>query len=95
MTKFMTVLKLALSGAATFAAFSAFAPPAQAAIEYPWCAQFGSGMDGGGARNCGFVSYEQCMMTARGAGGSCEQNLFYLDQIAKQRQQLRKRSRAE
>jgi hypothetical protein len=48
-------------------------------------------MDGGGGRNCGFVSYEQCMMTARGAGGSCEQNLFYLDQIAKQRQQPRKR----
>ena len=44
-----------------------------------------------GGRNCGFVSYEQCMMTARGAGGWCEQNLFYLDQVAKQRQQPRKR----
>jgi hypothetical protein len=95
MTKFATGFRLALSGAAAFVAFSAFAAPAQAAIEYPWCAQFGSGMDGGGARNCGFVSYEQCMMTARGAGGSCEQNLFYLDQIAKQRQQPRKRSRDE
>lgn len=90
----MTAFRLALSGAAAFAAFSAFAPPAQAAIEYPWW-QYGSGMGGGSARNCGFVSYEQCMATARGAGGSCEQNLFYLDQVARQRQQPRKRSRDE
>lgn len=90
MTKFATGFKLALSGAAAFAAFSASAPPAQAAIEYPWCVQYGSGMGGGDARNCGFVSYEQCMMTARGAGGWCVQNLFYLDQINKQRQHPRK-----
>ena len=32
---------------------------------------------GGGGRNCGFVSYEQCMETIRGMGGFCEQNLFY------------------
>ncbi len=95
MTKFATGFKLTLSGAAAFAALATFVMPAQAAIEYPWCVQYGGGMDGGGGRNCGFVSYEQCMMTARGAGGSCEQNLFYLDQIAKQRQQPRKRSRAE
>jgi hypothetical protein len=84
--------KLALSGTAALTALAAFASPAQAAIEYPWCVQYGAGMDGGGGRNCGFVSYEQCMMTARGAGGWCEQNLFYLDQVAKQRQQPRKRS---
>jgi hypothetical protein len=96
LTRFkVTGLKLALSGAAAFAALSASAPPAQAAIEYPWCVNYGAGMDGGGGRNCGFVSYEQCMMTARGAGGSCEQNLFYLDQVAKQRQQPRKRLRGE
>jgi hypothetical protein len=91
----VTGFKLALSGAAAFAALSASVPPAQAAIEYPWCVQYGAGMDGGGGRTCGFVSYEQCMMTARGAGGSCEQNLFYLDQVAKQRQQPRKRLRGE
>jgi hypothetical protein len=95
MTKFATGFKLALSGAAALAAFFAFAAPAQAAIEYPWCVQYGTGMGGGSARNCGFVSYEQCMMTARGAGGWCEQNLFYLDQVARQRQQPRKRSRDE
>lgn len=83
--------KLTLSGAAAITALAAFTPPARAAIEYPWCVQYGAGMDGGGGRNCGFVSYEQCMMTARGAGGWCEQNLFYLDQVAKQRPQPRKR----
>ena len=86
---------LAPSCAAALAAFAVFAPPAQAAIEYPWCVQYGGGLDGGGGRNCGFVSYEQCMMTARGAGGSCEQNLFYLDQVAKQRQQPRKRPHSD
>jgi hypothetical protein len=35
------------------------------------------------------------MMTARGAGGACEPNLFYVDQAAKQRQQPRKRPRTE
>ena len=91
----MTGFKVALAGAAALAALSSLAPPAQSAIEYPWCVQYGTGMGGGSARNCGFVSYEQCMMTARGAGGSCEQNLFYLDQVAKQRQQPRKRRRDE
>ncbi len=95
MKKLATGLTLALSGAAAFTAFSGAATPAKAAIEYPWCVQYGSGMGGGDARNCGFVSYEQCMMTARGAGGWCVQNLFYLDQVAKQQQHPRKRSRAE
>jgi hypothetical protein len=44
-----------------------------AAIEYPWCANFA---DGAGA-NCGFTSYEQCMLTARGTGGYCAENSFY------------------
>ena len=92
MTKLAIRLKPALAGAAAFAALCAFAAPAQAAIEYPWCVQYGTGMGGGSARNCGFVSYEQCMMTARGAGGWCEQNLFYLDQV-KKRQEPRRRSR--
>jgi hypothetical protein len=90
MTNFTTGLKLALSGAAALAAFSAFTTPAQAAIEYPWCVQY-NGADDGGGRNCGFVSYEQCMMTARGSGGSCEQNLFYLDQVSKSQHLPRKR----
>ena len=43
-----------------------FASPSSAEIYRPWCAQY-YGNNGGGT-NCGFVSYEQCMMTARGAG---------------------------
>jgi hypothetical protein len=72
----MIGIKLTLLGGGALAAANVFALPAQAAIEYPWCVQY-SGEDGGGGRNCGFVSYEQCMMTARGAGGLCEHNLFY------------------
>ena len=67
MTRFHSALLAAV-------AMAALARPA-AAIEYPWCAQYG-GEDGGG-RNCGFVSREQCMETIRGMGGFCEQNLFY------------------
>jgi hypothetical protein len=68
----MTRFNSALFAAIAIAAMAALARPA-AAIEYPWCAQY-SGDDGGG-RNCGFVSYEQCMETVRGMGG--ERNLFY------------------
>ena len=56
-----------------FVAASAYAPRAEA-IEYPWCVYYG--FDQGG-HNCGFVSFEQCMATARGAGGICSQNPFY------------------
>ncbi len=87
MTGFRFALFAALGIAAGVAAIPA---PAQAAIEYPWCAQYGGDENGG--RNCGFVSYEQCMETARGARASCEVNLFYVDQQAKQKPQPRKRA---
>jgi hypothetical protein len=88
----MPGFKFALCAAVAFASLSALAStPAAAAIEYPWCVQYGGGDEGGGGRNCGFVSYDQCMLTARGAGGSCERNLFYEDQQAKQPQHPRKR----
>jgi hypothetical protein len=64
--------------------------PARAAIEYPWCAQYGGGK-GGGGRNCGFVSYEQCMETSRGMGGFCEPNLFYPGSASDTSQSKRKR----
>jgi hypothetical protein len=86
----MTGFRLALSTAFCIALGTAVIPSAaQAAIEYPWCAQY-SGEDSGG-RNCGFVSYEQCMETARGAGASCEVNLFYQDPQVRQKLQPRKR----
>ena len=64
---------IALTALAALAMLALASPVA--AIEYPWCAQYG-GEDGGG-RNCGFVSREQCMDTIRGMGGFCEPNLFY------------------
>jgi hypothetical protein len=43
------------------------------AQNYPWCSNF---HDGAGT-NCGFTTYEQCMGTARGSGGYCDQNTQY------------------
>ena len=86
MPKFKLALFMAVCAAlCAFLAVATMPKAAQAAIEYPWCAQY-SGEESGG-RNCGFVSYEQCMMTAQGAGASCEVNLFYSGQQTKQKQQ--------
>jgi len=46
------------------------------AQNYPWCAIY-SGKAGGGT-NCGFVSFEQCMDTARGLGSFCQPNTQYV-----------------
>lgn len=51
------------------------AAPARAQ-NYPWCAYYGAGEDGGGT-NCGFVSFEQCMATLSGMGGFCNRNTQY------------------
>jgi hypothetical protein len=53
------------------------AAPAAGAQTYPWCAVYGGDMDG--TSNCGFSTLEQCRATISGIGGSCEQNLFYVD----------------
>ena len=37
------------------------------AQNYPWCAQYGTGM---GGMNCGFISFAQCMATVSGIGGN-------------------------
>jgi len=53
------------------------ASDARAATEnYPWCALYSAG-DDGGAQNCGFTSYEQCMATVTGMGGMCQPNTLY------------------
>jgi Protein of unknown function (DUF3551) len=49
--------------------------PAQAQ-NYPWCEYLSSSDDGGG-RNCGFISFEQCMESARGSGSDCRINTLY------------------
>jgi Protein of unknown function (DUF3551) len=63
---------LVLSG---LLAVTLLAPTASHADPYKWCAQY-SGM-GGGGRNCGFVTLEQCQATVSGIGGFCEINTFY------------------
>jgi len=56
---------------------AAIAPRSALAEVYrPWCAQYYD--SNSGTTNCGFVSYEQCMATARGAGAWCVQNPWYL-----------------
>ena len=46
------------------------------AQNYPWCAIYGGGSAGGG-RNCGFNTFEQCLATISGIGGTCQQNTTY------------------
>jgi hypothetical protein len=42
---------------------------------YPWCAVYGGRF--GGASNCGFSTWNQCMATVSGIGGFCQRNSFY------------------
>jgi Protein of unknown function (DUF3551) len=46
------------------------------AQNYPWCAIYSSGATGG--TNCGFITFEQCMETARGLGSLCQPNTQYV-----------------
>jgi hypothetical protein len=51
--------------------------PAASEIYRPWCAQY-YGVGSSGTKNCGFTSYQQCMMTATpGSGAWCVRNPFY------------------
>jgi Protein of unknown function (DUF3551) len=57
-----------------FAAIVCFKKPA--AADGPWCVVYDGG-EGGGATNCGFSTYQQCLATSAGAGASCEPNTMY------------------
>jgi hypothetical protein len=54
-------------------ALAAWDPRPAAAENRPWCFQD----TGKSATSCSFISFEQCMETARGLGGSCKQNPSY------------------
>ena len=41
---------------------------AQSAYDYPWCAVY---TKTSGAMSCYYTSYQQCMATMRGIGGTC------------------------
>jgi len=60
------------------------------AQNYPWCAQY-SGRALGGAMNCGFVSFAQCMATVSGIGGFCVQNTMYQPPQQRPRKKTRKK----
>jgi hypothetical protein len=45
------------------------------AQNYPWCAYYAVGDE---ARNCGFVTYEQCRETVSGIGGICMRNTQFV-----------------
>jgi hypothetical protein len=53
---------------------------AQTLYDYPWCAAYSSR-----TKNCGFVTFEQCLATISGIGGFCERNPFYRPRPAKKR----------
>jgi hypothetical protein len=71
----MHVMRLVLVLAAVAAPALLTPLPARANVEYPWCAVYSG--DAGGASNCGFTTWQQCMATVSGIGGSCEPNQFY------------------
>jgi hypothetical protein len=56
---------------------TATASVAQAAVYYPWCVYYGTPVSD--VYNCGFVSWSQCMATARNAGGFCQPNPAYFE----------------
>lgn len=65
-------MRLLVLSAALFAGLIADIRPSAAEVIYPWCARYGWS-----TRNCGFVSFDQCLMTVRGRGGFCERNALY------------------
>jgi hypothetical protein len=62
---FVSALLAAIAGISTHAD----------AQNYPWCAYYTVGDE---ARNCGFVTYEQCMANVSGIGGYCARNTQYV-----------------
>jgi Protein of unknown function (DUF3551) len=57
-----------------FAVVVCFEKPA-AAQNRAWCAYYDFGQDG--ATNCGFSTFQQCLATVSGVGGSCGPNPQY------------------
>ena len=66
-------MRLLLIIVGAFAAIICIEKPAEAQ-SYPWCAD---GNYKGGATNCGFVTFQQCLDTVRGSGGSCGPDPMY------------------
>jgi hypothetical protein len=67
-------------------AFALWPAQGSAAPTYPWCAHY---MMANGPRSCGFVSFEQCLATVRGIGGTCNRNPDYDEPQAPRRRAQR------
>jgi Protein of unknown function (DUF3551) len=48
------------------------AQPSAAMVLYPWCVWYGPDTS-----NCGFTSFQQCLLTASGNGAFCRPNAWY------------------
>ena len=74
-------MKAALSLFGVLFVTAAIGTPAHA--DGPWCAYY----DGhfGGASNCGFYTYQQCLATISGIGGWCQPNTMYAPPPARHR----------
>jgi hypothetical protein len=68
-------MRLLLIIVGAFAAIVCIERPAEAR-DYPWCAYYNF-RHGGGATNCGWETFEQCLATVKGIGGSCGANPMY------------------
>ena len=66
-------MRLSLFILGVFAAIVCTGKPAEAQNR-PWCAYYNFK---GGATNCGWVTFEQCLAAVSGVGGSCGPNPMY------------------
>jgi hypothetical protein len=82
---------LIVCGAVALALIAESGAQAQAR-EYPWCAFYG-GIGGSGigssTYNCGFVSFQQCLATISGVGGSCRPNPRYVGEPVRRQKRPR------
>jgi hypothetical protein len=71
------MIRYAIAAAALLMAPSLSGGEARAQADpYRWCADYAfSGL--GGAKNCYFLTLEQCRATVSGVGGYCTPNPFY------------------
>ena len=71
----LALLPMSIALAIGFVVAPPAAAPAQAGIEYPWCAVYSESTVG--ATNCGFSTLAQCRATISGIGGMCQPNPAY------------------
>jgi hypothetical protein len=59
---------------------------AQSYYDYPWCAAYSYR-----TKNCGFMTFQQCLATISGVGGTCEPNPFYRPRQVPRRKGVQRR----